>query len=91
MHVANPFPVSRASFPGIHRVGEKETVLPPLLAGKKRDKKRHFCIFLIIKYCTGLKILVYLVRNIKEGNKIFRHSKWSNCMLLLLNYVHVSA
>ena len=52
MHVANPFTVSRASFPGIHQVGEKETLLPPLLAGKKRCQKKHVSIFLIIKYCT---------------------------------------
>lgn len=39
MHVANPCTVSRASFPRIHQVGEKETLLPPLLAGKKRYKK----------------------------------------------------
>lgn len=46
MHVANPFTVRRASFPGIHQVGEKETLLPPRLAGKKRYQKNMSLFFL---------------------------------------------
>ena len=52
MPVANPFTVSRASFPGIHQVGEKETLLPPILGGTKRYKKTFlYFSYNKIMYC----------------------------------------